>query len=138
MKKITKEKLSEILEKHKKWLNGVPGGKEADLRGADLRGADLRWCDLRGAKLFGANLSGCELSGARTDKRYISITCIGSRKGITIYCFDDDIVWCGCWEGTLKEFKKKVLEEYPDKDNMYHKEYIGFIKYIKSLVKDNQ
>lgn len=47
------EKLKEILENHKHWLNGDCDGWEnmrADLSGADLRGADLR----------GANLSGAE------------------------------------------------------------------------------
>lgn len=39
------KELSEILEKHKKWLNGEDGGEKADLRGANL---DLScwplWC----------------------------------------------------------------------------------------------
>ena len=30
-------KLKEILEKHKMWLNGEEGGERANLRGADLR-----------------------------------------------------------------------------------------------------
>ena len=68
------EKLKEILERHRKWLNDEDGGERADLRGAnlyganlcgaDLRGADLRGADLRGANLRGANLREADLYGA--------------------------------------------------------------------------
>ena len=63
------EKLKEILERHRKWLNDEDGGERADLCGADLRGADLyianlRGADLRGANLYGANLRGADLRGA--------------------------------------------------------------------------
>lgn len=86
------EKLSKILELHKKWINNGPGGeqadlriadlrianlREADLRIADLRGADLRianlgeanlrGADLRGADLEGADLRGADLKGANLD-----------------------------------------------------------------------
>ena len=68
------EKLSKILELHKKWINHKAGGELADLseanlwgaylRGAYLRGADLSEADLRGADLRGANLRGADLRGA--------------------------------------------------------------------------
>ena len=86
------EKLSKILELHKKWINNEPGGEQANLRGADLRiadlrgadlrianlreadlwradlrGADLRIADLRGADLEGADLEGADLKGANLD-----------------------------------------------------------------------
>ena len=81
---MTKEKLAEILEKHRAWLNDEDGGERADLSGANLReanlreanlsgadlsGADLRranlsWANLRRADLSWANLSGADLSGA--------------------------------------------------------------------------
>ena len=76
---MTRTELSEILERHRKWLAGEAGGQraglryadlsEADLRGADLSGADLsgadlHYADLRYANLCGANLSGADLSGA--------------------------------------------------------------------------
>ena len=50
------EELQEILEEHKKWINGEDGGVIADLRGADLRRADLSEADLRGADLRRADL----------------------------------------------------------------------------------
>jgi hypothetical protein len=75
--------LKEILDSHKKWLDGKGGVKadlrganlswaclggarlrEANLSGANLRGAYLNWANLRGADLSGADLSGADLSGA--------------------------------------------------------------------------
>ena len=71
---MTTTELKEILEKHKKWLNGEDGGRRADLRGANLRGEDLSGADLfnanlaganfRDASLYDANLRGVNLSGA--------------------------------------------------------------------------
>lgn len=43
---MTRTELSEILERHRKWLAGEAGGQRADLRYADLRGADLYNCCL--------------------------------------------------------------------------------------------
>ena len=53
--------LKDVLDKHKKWLNGEEGGERARLvdaymEGADLEGADLEDTDLEGANLEGANL----------------------------------------------------------------------------------
>ena len=61
---MNKEKLKEILDKHKKWLIHKDSGVRANLRGADLHEADLRGANLRGANLRGANLSEADLSGA--------------------------------------------------------------------------
>lgn len=43
---MTRTELSEILERHRKWLVDEDGVQRADLRGADLRGADLCGADL--------------------------------------------------------------------------------------------
>ena len=61
---MTQEELQTILEKHKKWLNDVPGGEGANLEGAHLRGADLRGENLEGANLEGANLEDANLEDA--------------------------------------------------------------------------
>ena len=63
------EKLKEILERHRKWLNDEDGGEraylcEANLCGANLYGANLRGAYLCGANLYGANLRGAYLGGA--------------------------------------------------------------------------
>ena len=65
MRTITKDELDIILEKHKSYLVGVDGGERANLSYADL------------------------------DKRYIQISCVGSVKRITTYCFEDGTIWCG-------------------------------------------
>ena len=66
---MDKEKLNEILDKHKKWLENVDGGERANLSGAYLSGAnlyraDLSVADLSGANMYRADLSGADLSGA--------------------------------------------------------------------------
>ena len=38
---MNRDGLQEVLDKHKKWLNGKEGGERADLSWADLSGADL-------------------------------------------------------------------------------------------------
>ena len=75
---MTQTELSEILERHRKWLVGEGGGQRADLSEANLRYADLRGADLCGANLSGANLSGANLSGANlsgADLREADLRC---------------------------------------------------------------
>ena len=60
---MTQEKLNEILEAHKLWLNGE-GGSHADLSSADLSHADLSNANLSYAYLSHANLSRANLSSA--------------------------------------------------------------------------
>ena len=110
----------------------------ADLSDANLSYADLSYADLRGANLSYANLSyadlrGANLSYANLSKRYIQISCIGSAKRMTTYCFDEDVIWCGCFKGSLQEFEVKVNETHKNNE-MYLKEYLGAINYIKSLM----
>lgn len=104
----------------------------ANLRSAELSSADLRYANLSSADLRSANLSSADLSYANLDKKYISVSCIGSSKRMTTYCFEDDKIWCGCFIGTLEEFESKCKETHKD-NPQYLKEYLGFIEYIKSL-----
>ena len=55
--------LTEILDKHQKWLR-EGRGERANLRGADLWRADLKEADLEEADLGGADLGGANLRGA--------------------------------------------------------------------------
>ena len=64
MRKISKDELEEILEKHKKWLNNKNGGEQANLRSAVLNNTNLQYADLSGADLRCANLSGANLQHA--------------------------------------------------------------------------
>ena len=84
------------------------------------------------ANLRSADLSYVNLSYAKTDKRYIQISCIGSEKRMTTYCFENDKIWCCCFTGTLKDFEKQVQKTHKHNEN-HLKEYIGFINYLKSL-----
>jgi hypothetical protein len=104
----------------------------ANLSSANLSGVDLSFANLRYANLSFANLRYANLSSANLDKRYIQVACIGSAKRMTTYCFDDDIIWCGCFKGNLEEFEAQVKETHKDNEQ-YLKEYLGFINYIKSL-----
>lgn len=56
--------LQKIIDEHRMWLSGRPGGIRADLSSANLSGADLSTADLSDANLRGANLSGSDLSDA--------------------------------------------------------------------------
>lgn len=109
---MTRTELSEILERHRKWLAGEAGGQRADLRGADLRGADLCGADLgdadlRYADLSGANLSGADLCGANlcyadlsgANLRYANLR-YADLCGADLYncCFP---LWCGGLRITL-------------------------------------
>ena len=61
---MTQEELNNLLNLHKKWLNGEEKGVKLNLSNADLSNADLRYADLRYANLFNANLSNANLSNA--------------------------------------------------------------------------
>ena len=115
---------------------------EADLRGADLIGADLSGAelghanlneaDIRGANLENVNLRGANLNKIKSDVKFIQIGCIGSRNGTTIYCFEMDKIWCGCFKGTLDGFENRV--EITHKYNpQFLKEYRSTIEYIRKL-----
>ena len=77
---MKQEELQEILDAHKKWINGKDGGARANLSGADLSdanliGANLSGADLIGANLIGANLIGADLSGANLIEADLDFSC---------------------------------------------------------------
>ena len=104
--------------------------ENANLRNADLRNANLRNADLRNANLRNVDLRNVDLSCAKLDQEFIQVIGLGSEKRMTTYLFSDDIIFCGCFKGSLKEFKKRVKETYPDENNKYRLEYLDFIKMI--------
>ena len=114
---------------------------DANLRDAYLSGADLRGANLRGANLRDAYLSGANLRGADLDKTYYQVVRIGSRRGTTTYCVDDDNVLCGCWNnykgGTLEEFKTRVESVYGREGNnpneQYYDEYMAAITFFAAM-----
>ena len=80
---MTKEKLNEILQKHKLWLEDKDGGEKADLSSANLSSADLSSANLSCADLRFANLSSADLSSANlryadlssADLRFANLSC---------------------------------------------------------------
>ena len=119
---------------------------DANLRGANLSDANLSDANLSGAYLRGADLSDADLSGAYLrgadlDKTYYQVVRIGSRRGTTTYCVDDDNVLCGCWNnykgGTLEEFKTRVESVYGREDNnpneQYYDEYMAAITFFAAM-----
>ena len=64
MRTISKEELSEILEKHLKFIRNEEGGERANLWNADLSGANLWSANLSGADLWNANLRNANLRNA--------------------------------------------------------------------------
>ena len=79
MKKITKEELKTILERHKLWLDSDgEKGKCADLSGADLSDADLTGADLSGADLINSELEYTNLTNTILDEKE------QCRKGIVL------------------------------------------------------
>ena len=83
---ITKERLTEILALHAKWLRDETGGERADLRSADLSGANLRSADLRSADLSGADLSGADLRSADLRSANLSGADLDYSSGIPLHC----------------------------------------------------
>ena len=69
LRKISREKLNDVLEKHKLWLDTDGGDGER----ADLSYTDLRYVDLSCANLSCANLEGANLADA--DLRYADLFC---------------------------------------------------------------
>jgi hypothetical protein len=100
----------------------------ANLYGVNLSNSNLYKANLSSANLSNANISWAELN----DKKIISISRIGSRNGMTVYDFDNDIIWCGCFKGSLDDFENRVNETHKN-NTQYLKEYLGFINYLKSL-----
>lgn len=86
MRSISKENLSEILERHLMWVKTGEGERAnlrgADLSGANLSGADLCGANLSGADLRGANLSGANLSGADLYKANLRVADLSEAKNI--------------------------------------------------------
>ena len=114
---------------------------DADLSYADLSDANLSYANLSSADLSSANLSSADLSYADLDKTYYQVVRVGSRRGITTYCVDDDNVLCGCWNnykgGTLDEFKTRVESVYGREGNnpneQYYDEYMAAITFFAAM-----
>lgn len=150
--------LKEVLRLHERWSKGYADGRcadlsQGDLSYADLCGANLSYADLSGANLIwadlsdadlgdadliGANLHDANLRCATFDDRIFCLDRIGSANRRTTYNATKDIVWCGCFTGTFKEWVAKIRKTYPDENNVYRKEYEAAIDYFKAIAKTSK
>ena len=110
---------------------------KTDLRYTNLNKAKLNHTNLQGANLKEANLSNTELYGANF--RYaicdvVSIGNIGSRRDTTYYFYKDDRVICGCFDGTMNEFKNKIKDTY-EKNDKHYEEYMLAVEYLEKMAK---
>ena len=106
----------------------------ARLTGADLSGAKLTSANLYRADLTGARLTGTDLSGALTEQTIISVSGIGSERRMTTYWQEADRVWCGCFTGTMAEFKKRIKARH-DVGSKYRKQYLAAVRFLKEVRK---
>jgi len=86
---------------------------------------------------YSSNLSHCSrCSDFKSNPQRIVSDNIGSRKSQTTIYFNNEktLVICGCYKGTLQEFKDRVCNVY-SKDTLYYKEYFNFINRIEKYIK---
>ena len=67
-RKLSGAEVKEVLEKHRRFLAKMPGGRRADLSFHDLTGIDLSRCDLSEADLSGARLKQARLAGTKPNR----------------------------------------------------------------------
>ena len=104
----------------------------ANLSGADLRDANLCYADLCYADLSDADLRSANLSFALMDGFVYQLSRIGSSNRMTTFWADRDIVWCGCFTGTFKDWRDKIRKTYTA-DEEYRKQYEAALKYFAEL-----
>jgi hypothetical protein len=84
-------------------------------------------------RMLGILHQACGLTATALDglqKNYYIVGGIGSAKRLTVYCYEDDEVKCGCFCGTLAQFESQVEEFH--KDNPHHREeYLTAIEAIR-------
>ena len=65
---------------------------------------------------------------------YIGIDRIGSRDRKTYFFNCEDGLWvrCGCWFGSIDNFKKRIKKTYPV--GKYHTQYMEAIKFVSKII----
>lgn len=129
---MNREELNDILENHKKWLDGEEGGECATLRGTDLRGTDLSYATLIYTDMSHTDLRGANLRGADLDFSCLPLWC-----GSLAANFDDrqliqvayHLVRAGVNSNNASDATKKELSKLIDFANKFHRmEECGRIK----------
>lgn len=86
--------------------------KDVNLKDANISYAILESVDLSNTTINNTNLRGTILNRTKTNKKYIQLSCIDTKKGMVTYCFDDDILWFDYFVGTLKEFEIEYIQTH--------------------------
>ncbi len=111
-----------------------------DFSYSDLSNADLSYVSLINANLINANLSdvsqlyNCNLSTVKYDYEIYTQQLVGSAGRTITYIPEKDVMFIGCFKGTLKECIKRIDETY-SKEHKINKEYKAIIKHFKNLHK---
>lgn len=128
---------AELLDNAKAWGTAEIGGNS--FIGGDIviyGKARILMTDLYGSKLKGiAAFTGNTFIASSKD--FLTVGPIGSRLDYTTFARTiDDKIWvkCGCFKGTIDEFKAKVKETH-SRGSLYRKEYLDAIKLAKKHIK---
>ena len=147
---MTRDEVFQIIKKARE------KGEQADLHGADLHGADLRFADLYRSDLYrsdlreanlsmadmllaylrGVNLSMADLSMTDLTDRIIQIGPIGSRKDYICYNATLDEMICGCFFGTLADFKESVRKTHGT--SKHAREYLAMVRFLEEIMEINR
>ena len=130
-----------ILDGAKVYKNAVISGNSLVFGDALVHGyakisGDSKVCgnaEVYGNALVCSDSKICEDAYVSSNDDYLVVSPIGSRRDTTTFfkCKDESIkVTCGCFIGTIDEFKDKVIETH--KDSKYAKEYLSAIEMAKS------
>lgn len=115
---MDKEKLKDILNKHRLWLDNDDAGERADLSNTDLRWAN--WHEAEGIKVY--------VAGLQSSRENAQLTYIPSI----------DVATTGCFQGTWKELKERVANVYKKDNPVIFKKYTIAIKYIEKQVEADE
>ena len=106
----------------------------ANLSGADLSGADLSGADLSRADLYGASLSVANLYGKQI-LDIVQVSGIGSerRSTVCVITADSADVTCGCFRGTLDEWRAKIEKTHAGNPK-YLTQYRAAVAFVEACV----
>lgn len=88
--------------------------------------------------LSNVDLHDSHLNQAVIDDHIVCLDRIGSANRRTTYNITKDIVWCGCFCGTFKEWITRIRKTYPNKNEPCRKEYEAAIAYFKAIAKASE
>ena len=128
---MEQKELNEILESHKRWLQG-DDGECADLYEANLAGMNLAGTNLAGTNLRYVDFA--EAIGLSVLSVQINTSCENRRIA---YIPSLDIVTAGCFQGTFEEFEKRVEEEHKN-DPFVLSRYRRVIAFLKREAEEDR